>query len=78
MPPDGLDDAVRELTGAILATSPLVTRLGKRAFYELRGCDEVRAYERAVEVMSGNALKHDAQEGIAAFLEKRRPNWTGE
>jgi enoyl-CoA hydratase/carnithine racemase len=78
VPADRLDDAVRELTDAILATSPLVTRLGKRAFYELRGCEEVRAYERAVEVMTGNALRHDAQEGIAAFLEKRRPVWTGE
>jgi enoyl-CoA hydratase/carnithine racemase len=78
VPAEGLDAAVRELTDAILATSPLVTRLGKRAFYALRGLDEADAYARAVEVMTDNALRHDAQEGIAAFLEKRRPAWTGE
>jgi hypothetical protein len=29
-------------------------------------------------VMTENALAHDAQEGITAFLEKRDPVWRGE
>jgi hypothetical protein len=29
-------------------------------------------------VMTDNALRRDAQEGMSAFLQKRRPQWTGE
>ncbi|WP_406694999.1 enoyl-CoA hydratase [Singulisphaera sp. Ch08] len=78
VPAGELDAAIRELTGAILAMSPLAIRLGKRAFYELRDLDEPAAYARAVEVMTDNALRHDAQEGITAFLQKRKAVWTGE
>lgn len=78
VPAGELDLAIQELTAAILAMSPLAIRLGKRAFYELRDLDEPAAYARAVEVMTDNALRHDAQEGFAAFLQKRRPVWTGD
>ena len=36
--------------------SPLVIRTGKRAFYEIDGLDEASAYERAVPIMTGNAM----------------------
>jgi enoyl-CoA hydratase/carnithine racemase len=78
VPAAGLDDAVQALADAVLASSPLVLRLGKRAFYELHDLPEEEAYRRAAEVMTDNALRHDAQEGIAAFLARRRPVWTGE
>jgi enoyl-CoA hydratase/carnithine racemase len=73
-----LDTAVQELIDAITATSPLTVRLGKRAFYDQLALDETTAYERAVGVMTENALSHDAQEGMEAFLRKRRPVWKGE
>ena len=72
-----LDEAVDELTAAVVASSPLVLRLGKQAFYDLHDLPEEEAYRRAVDVMTDNALRHDAQEGIAAFLAKRPPGWTG-
>ena len=52
--------------------------LGKRAFYDQIALDETSAYERATCVMTENALKHDAQEGISAFLQKRPAQWSGE
>ncbi len=70
-----LDQAVDEFVAAIQAQSPTVIALGKRAFYDLRELDEPAAYERAVDVMTANALQYDAQEGIAAFLQKRPPRW---
>jgi enoyl-CoA hydratase/carnithine racemase len=76
VPPDGLDAAIGELTDAILAASPVAVRIGKRAFYELRDLDEPAAYARAGDVMTDNALRHDAQEGISAFLQKRPPTWS--
>jgi enoyl-CoA hydratase/carnithine racemase len=73
-----LDAAVQEFTDAILASSPLAVRLGKRAFYEQLALGEAAAYERAVAVMTENALSHDAQEGMRAFLQKRNAVWTGD
>ncbi len=78
VPAEQLDAAVQELADAIVASSPLTVRLGKAAFYDQLALDEPAAYERANAVMTSNALKRDAQEGMRAFLEKRPPHWTGE
>jgi len=75
VPHDQLDASIRELTEAIVASSAATLALGKRAFYDQIALDEPAAYERATKVMTENALQHDAQEGIAAFLEKRPPQW---
>ncbi len=78
VPAAQLDDAVREFIDAILASSPLVVRLGKEAFYRGLDVDEAEAYRLANAVMTKNALCRDAQEGMSAFLQKRKPEWTGE
>jgi enoyl-CoA hydratase/carnithine racemase len=78
VPAEQLDAAVRDFTDAVRATSSVAVRLGKRAFYDQLAVDEPEAYRRATDVMTGNALKRDAQEGMQAFLDKRRPRWTGE
>ena len=73
-----LDAAVQEFTDAIRASSPLTVRIGKQAFYDQLALDEGSAYEHATEVMTKNALCGDAQEGMSAFVHKRRPRWTGQ
>jgi enoyl-CoA hydratase/carnithine racemase len=78
VPLQAIDGAVREYGDAILASSALTLRLGKAAFYEQRALDEPTAYDWATRVMIDNALRADAREGIQAFLQKRRPVWTGE
>ncbi len=77
VPADQLDAAVQQFCEAILATSPLVIGLGKKAFYDQLSVDEATAYERAVEIITDNATRADAQEGFRAFLEKRPPVWKG-
>lgn len=72
-----LDSVVAEWADAIVAASPAVVRIGKAAFYEGLSLDEPRAYDRATSVMTENAAHPDAQEGIAAFLQKRLPRWSG-
>jgi enoyl-CoA hydratase/carnithine racemase len=78
VPEDQLDVTVREYVDCILASSPLVLRIGKAAFYDQLALDETTAYVRATEVVTDNAICRDAQEGFSAFLEKRQPTWTGE
>ena len=75
VPAEKLDEAIAELCGPILAASPMTVRLGKAAFYGQLGLDERQAYDLAAEVMTYNACRPDAQEGMAAFLAKRPPRW---
>ena len=72
-----LSAATRALAAKIAEASPLVVGLGKQAYYTQIDLDETKAYAYAKEVMSMNALAADAQEGIAAFLGKQTPCWTG-
>ena len=50
-------------------------RIGKRAFYEQLEMGLARAYSHTGQVMVENMLDRDTEEGIAAFLEKRAPEW---
>ncbi len=77
VPAEELDDAVAELVDAIARSSPLTVGIGKEAFYAQVELDEHRAYDLTKAVMSMNSMAADAQEGICAFLEKRKPSWTG-
>lgn len=75
VPEDQLDAKLAEYTQAIVASSRQTLAIGKREFYEQLNLNESTAYARAVDVMTRNALQHDAQEGMSAFLEKRQPEW---
>jgi enoyl-CoA hydratase/carnithine racemase len=72
-----MDLEIKTLTDTIVAMSPLVIRMGKRAYYDLEGLGEAEAYHEAAAIMTENALCRDAQEGISAFLQKRAPHWSG-
>lgn len=72
-----LADETLALARRVAAASPLVLGLGKQAFYAQADQPQHQAYAYAKEVMSLNALAADAQEGICAFLEKRKPVWQG-
>jgi len=72
-----LAEQSRKLAARIAEASSLTVALGKQAFYTQIDLNQPKAYAYAKEVMSMNALATDAQEGISAFLEKRRACWTG-
>jgi enoyl-CoA hydratase/carnithine racemase len=77
VPEDELDKATMEMALTIAEASPLVLRIGKQAFYNQIEQDEPRAYEYANSVITLNLMAEDAQNGITAFLEKRKPEWKG-
>lgn len=73
VPADELDAAINGLVDAIAASSPLTVGVGKAAFYAQIELDEHRVYDHTKVVMAANALAAHAQEGICAFLAKRKP-----
>ena len=75
VPDAELDDAVADLMARATRGSSKSKALGKRTFYRQVDLAQDLAYEYAVQVMAAAATTADAQEGIAAFLEKRPPKW---
>jgi enoyl-CoA hydratase/carnithine racemase len=78
VPLEELEGAVDQLVQAVARSSAYTVATGKRAFYSQIDRPEEEAYEHCELVMTENALAHDAQEGMTAFLEKRDPVWRGE
>lgn len=77
VPAAELAAATRALAEQIAAASPLVVGIGKQAFYHQLELPLHEAYAYTSEIMAANAALDDAQEGMCAFLEKRKPVWRG-
>jgi enoyl-CoA hydratase/carnithine racemase len=73
--PEELKVETRKLAGQIAEASAMTVATGKQAFYRQIDLDQAGAYAFTKEVMSQNAIAEDAQEGISAFLEKRKACW---
>jgi enoyl-CoA hydratase/carnithine racemase len=76
VPDDELEAATADLLARATRGSVASKAMGKRGFYAQVGLDQPDAYEAAVAMMAHAATTIDAQEGIAAFLEKRKPQFT--
>jgi len=74
--PNELSTAVFDLATRIAGKSTFTVKTGKQAFQQQRAMKLEDAYAFASAVMTENLLARDAEEGIGAFIEKRRPQWT--
>jgi enoyl-CoA hydratase/carnithine racemase len=72
VPPEDLMNTALDLAQSIVDASPYTVALGKRAFYRQIDLSQPNAYQYTSEVMTVNALAEPAQEGIGAFLNKKR------
>jgi enoyl-CoA hydratase/carnithine racemase len=75
-PANALSETVSALAAKIAAKSMVTVKTGKQAFYRQLDLPLAEAYAYAARVMTENLLQRDAEEGIAAFIGKRPPNWT--
>ncbi|MFP5070128.1 enoyl-CoA hydratase/isomerase family protein [Pseudonocardia nantongensis] len=67
----------QQLAERIAANAPLSVAAGKRTAYLSAHCGLDDAYDRAEEIWAPVYRSRDAQEGPAAFREKRAPVWKG-
>jgi enoyl-CoA hydratase/carnithine racemase len=75
VPDDELDQAVDDLLAKATRGSRASKAIGKQTVYAQLDRPEADAYAIAVEVMAAASQLPGAKEGMAAFLEKRRPEW---
>jgi enoyl-CoA hydratase/carnithine racemase len=72
-----LDDAVGLLASTLAAKSPAIVKLGRDSFYEVWDREAAEALALLHPLLTLTTLTDDAQEGIAAFADKRQPRWRG-
>jgi enoyl-CoA hydratase/carnithine racemase len=70
-------DLALKLARKIASKSALTVKIGKEGFYRQLEMPLTQAYDYVSGVMVENMLARDAEEGIAAFIEKRDPKWEG-
>lgn len=70
-----LDARVEELASELLAAGPAAGRAAKALIRELRALDADGAKRHAVRHAAQQRTSAEGQEGLLAFLEKRRPTW---
>jgi len=75
VPEEQLDAEVTRLAADIIAHPAVAIETGKRMFYQQLELGMGDAYDYAGKVMAENMMAEDTREGIAAFLEKRKPKW---
>ena len=73
--PEKLVEETENWARKIAQYSRFTIGFGKKAFYKQIDQDEASAYDYVKEAIAQNCLAEDAQEGMKAFLEKRKPKW---
>jgi cyclohexa-1,5-dienecarbonyl-CoA hydratase len=78
VPSDRLDAAVTECVDRLVKLSPSALAITKKATYAWDSIHFDKGLARAENIYLQELIKtEDAQEGIAAFLQKREPRWKG-
>ncbi|UCF83085.1 MAG: enoyl-CoA hydratase/isomerase family protein [Desulfobacteraceae bacterium] len=75
VPADQLEEATKALANKLAEKSPLALQMGKQAFYGMSDMEFKKALEYSNETFAALCVTDDAQEGVDAFLKKRKPVW---
>ncbi len=75
VPIDELDAAIEQMVLSILTKPREAVAMGKALFYQQRETGIAAAYQLAGQAMACNMVHPVAQEGVQAFIDKRKPQW---
>ncbi len=75
VPADQLDAEIDKLITSILSKPGSALAMGKDLFYRQLETGIEAAYQLAGQTMACNMIDEAAQEGVQAFMEKRKPKW---
>ena len=74
---EAIDQAVEEKIGALLKSGPQAIRACKELALNVGQMDSETARRYTAETLARLRSSPEGQEGVQAFLEKRKPNWIG-
>jgi methylglutaconyl-CoA hydratase len=72
---DALDAKIEAVSREILQGGPRAVVAAKRLIRDVAGLPRDRAIEETIRRIADIRISPEAQEGLGAFLEKRKPNW---
>lgn len=75
--PEQLDGAVADWARRLAGRSPVVMKLGKDALWRTQDMALGEALQLLRGQLTATLSSDDAKEGVAAFLERREPRWSG-
>jgi enoyl-CoA hydratase/carnithine racemase len=75
VPAEDLESATMELAGKLSQKSPLALQSGKTGIYGMSDLPYHQAIDYVGELFASLCATDDAEEGVKAFLEKRKPEW---
>jgi enoyl-CoA hydratase/carnithine racemase len=75
VPADQLEAETMALANKLAEKSPLALQMGKQSFYGMSDMEFGKALEYSNETFAALCVTEDAQEGVDAFLKKRKPVW---
>jgi len=78
VPPEKLLDRARELAGQLMENSPMSVQFTKRLLGDHAKAELDSQIAAAIRENASIRATADFREGIASFLEKRKPKWTGQ
>ena len=76
VPAGQLDDEIARLAAQITAKPAVAIAMGKELFYRQIEMGTDAAYQLAGQTMACNMMDDAALEGVQAFIEKRKPDWS--
>jgi enoyl-CoA hydratase/carnithine racemase len=77
VPAEKLEEETFAFAQKLIAKSPVSIEIGKKFYYQMIDMPFRQRFVLNSEIMTRLCTTEDAQEGVAAFIERRKPIWKG-